>query len=118
MDSTIEAVIIKGGANGIGLAVAQTLAASGGWDIYLIDMDQQGGEAAAVSVPATFHMVDVHRSRRTAYENQFGDVTGRYHAIDRMSFQDVLLPGCDAMDIWVNTCSVLAGNEDYGARHR
>ena len=42
----------------MGLAVAQALAARGNWDIHLIDMNPTAGEAAAASLPATFHQAD------------------------------------------------------------
>jgi len=39
----------------MGLAVAQALSKRGSWDIHIIDMNTSAGEAAATSLPATFH---------------------------------------------------------------
>ncbi|KAI1077103.1 hypothetical protein F5B20DRAFT_593131 [Whalleya microplaca] len=64
MTSTAKTAIITGGANGIGLAVAQALATRGEWEIHLIDLNAAAGNAAASSLGATFHEVDV-----TAYQS-------------------------------------------------
>ncbi|KAI1340811.1 hypothetical protein F5Y15DRAFT_414531 [Xylariaceae sp. FL0016] len=55
----IKTAVITGGASGIGLAVAQALAARGSWDIHLLDINQDAGAAAAASISATFHLVDI-----------------------------------------------------------
>ncbi|KAI1323642.1 hypothetical protein F5Y16DRAFT_332462 [Xylariaceae sp. FL0255] len=59
MVSSPKTAIITGGASGFGLAVAQSLKARGGWDIHLLDLNPLTGQAAASSLGATFHEVNV-----------------------------------------------------------
>ncbi|KAK7733094.1 hypothetical protein SLS53_008282 [Cytospora paraplurivora] len=52
--------LITGGAGGMGLAVAQALAAQGGWQIHILDLKVDEGNQAAHSLPqTTFHRVDL-----------------------------------------------------------
>lgn len=55
-----KVALITGGSGGSGLAVAQALAARGGWQIHLLDIKADDGERAAASLPdATFHRADL-----------------------------------------------------------
>ncbi|KAK7527313.1 uncharacterized protein IWZ02DRAFT_487167 [Phyllosticta citriasiana] len=57
-----KVVIITGGANGIGLAVAKSLSerTASPWHIHIVDANPSAGAAAAASLPhATFHHADV-----------------------------------------------------------
>ncbi|KAI3394651.1 hypothetical protein diail_2461 [Diaporthe ilicicola] len=56
--------IITGGSRGMGLAVAQALAAKGGWRINLIDIKDEEGRRAADSLPNTTY----HRANLVDYE--------------------------------------------------
>ncbi|TPX14823.1 uncharacterized protein E0L32_004932 [Thyridium curvatum] len=69
-----KSAIITGGASGMGLAVAQALAARGGWDLHLVDLNAEAGKAAASSLPgATFHQADAtkYASLAAAFEAAF-----------------------------------------------
>lgn len=60
MPAEQKVALITGGASGMGLAVARSLAARGGWDLHLLDLNLTAGAAAAESLPsATFHQVDI-----------------------------------------------------------
>jgi NAD(P)-dependent dehydrogenase (short-subunit alcohol dehydrogenase family) len=59
MSPIIKTAIITGGASGMGLAVAESLAARGGWDLHLIDMNATAGEKVASSLSATFHQCNI-----------------------------------------------------------
>ncbi len=48
-----KAVLITGGASGIGFAAAQAFAAAGA-DVAIADIDRQGGESAAISLSNTY----------------------------------------------------------------
>ncbi|ROV97114.1 hypothetical protein VMCG_07528 [Cytospora schulzeri] len=55
-----KVAVITGGCGGIGFAVAQALAARGGWQIHLIDIKEEDGNQAASSLPrATFHRANL-----------------------------------------------------------
>ncbi|KAI5925360.1 hypothetical protein F4810DRAFT_75735 [Camillea tinctor] len=65
--------IISGGASGIGLALAESLARKD-WVVHIFDLDKEKGEAATNQIPATvFHQVDVNswQSLSSAFENVF-----------------------------------------------
>ncbi|KAF2404509.1 3-beta-hydroxysteroid dehydrogenase [Trichodelitschia bisporula] len=55
-----KVALITGGASGMGLAVAEALSARGGWDLHLLDLNTERGEAAAKSVSGSFHKTDVN----------------------------------------------------------
>ena len=57
LDSTISA-IVTGGASGLGLATAKTLAATG-VRVTIFDLNQQAGEAAAAAIGGQFAAVDI-----------------------------------------------------------
>ncbi|KAF2430452.1 NAD(P)-binding protein [Tothia fuscella] len=55
-----KVAIITGGASGMGLAVAEALAARGDWELHLLDVNEERGNSAAASVKnAKFHKTDV-----------------------------------------------------------
>ncbi|KUI58312.1 Short-chain dehydrogenase reductase 5 [Cytospora mali] len=59
-NDTVKVAVITGGSRGIGLTVAKTLAARGGWQIHLIDIKEDVGTQAASSLPnTTFHKANV-----------------------------------------------------------
>lgn len=59
--TTYKVALITGGSGGIGLAVAQALAAQGTWHIHLVDIKADAGAQAARALGpnATFHCVDL-----------------------------------------------------------
>lgn len=74
MASGRKVALITGGASGMGLAVATSLAARGGWDLHLVDLNPSAGAAAAQSLPsATFHQADItdYDSLAKAFKNSF-----------------------------------------------
>jgi len=71
--------LITGGASGLGLAVAKSLA-SQGWQISIADMNTSAGEAAAVSLSATFHKTDV--TDYTSLSMTFDSTFKQYGHID------------------------------------
>lgn len=76
--------IITGGASGMGLAVAQALAARGGWELHLIDLNQVAGKAAASSLPcAHFHRADAtnYTSLAAAFKEAFESSNGQLHFV-------------------------------------
>ena len=60
MASEKKVALITGGASGMGYAVAEALSSQGDWDIHLLDMTTERGNAAAERLNATFHTVDVN----------------------------------------------------------
>ena len=50
MAPTRKVALITGGASGMGLAVAQALAARGEWDIHIVDMNVAAGEAVRANI--------------------------------------------------------------------
>ncbi|KAI1263709.1 NAD(P)-binding protein [Xylariaceae sp. FL1019] len=79
--SASKTAIITGGASGMGLAVAQSLKAKGGWDIHLFDLNPASGQAAADSLSATFHKVDV-----TNYDSLGAAFKAAYSKHERLDF--------------------------------
>ncbi|ROW00672.1 hypothetical protein VSDG_03228 [Cytospora chrysosperma] len=58
--NTERVAIITGGSGGMGLAVAQALAARGGWQIHIFDIKEEDGRKVASSLPrTTFHKANV-----------------------------------------------------------
>jgi NAD(P)-dependent dehydrogenase (short-subunit alcohol dehydrogenase family) len=51
--------LVTGGSNGIGAAVVRALAARGGWDIVVADIDEEAGGAIAAEVGGLFVRTDV-----------------------------------------------------------
>lgn len=68
-----KTAIITGGASGMGLAVARALAARGGWDLHLVDMNAGMGAKAAASLSATFHQADVtkYNAQASVFKDAF-----------------------------------------------
>jgi NAD(P)-dependent dehydrogenase (short-subunit alcohol dehydrogenase family) len=69
-----KVAFITGGASGMGLAVAEALAARGDWEFHLVDLNAEAGKKAANSLPsAHFHQNNVtdYSSLTSAYENAF-----------------------------------------------
>ena len=63
----------------MGLAVAKALAARGGWNIHLLDLNEKSGKAAAEEVAnSTFHQTNVtdYDSLATVFQKVF-DAEGR-----------------------------------------
>jgi NAD(P)-dependent dehydrogenase (short-subunit alcohol dehydrogenase family) len=65
----------------VGLAVAEALQARQGWDIHLLDMNQETGNEAAKRLQATFHKVDV--TDYSTLSNTFRDI---FKATRRLDF--------------------------------
>jgi NAD(P)-dependent dehydrogenase (short-subunit alcohol dehydrogenase family) len=81
MSKNSQVAIITGGASGIGFAVGEALSARNDWTIHLLDRDVAKGQAAANSMKAKFHEVDVanYASLATAFASI-------YAAHGRLSF--------------------------------
>lgn len=79
MPSQKKAALITGGASGMGLAVATSLAARSDWELHLVDLNPSAGAAAAQSLPsAVFHQADVanYDSLASTFKDMFRE-TGR-----------------------------------------
>ncbi|KAL2014361.1 hypothetical protein VTN00DRAFT_1886 [Thermoascus crustaceus] len=71
-----KVAVITGGASGMGLAVAKALAESGGWNVHLLDINEERGIQAAKELPnASFHKTDVNQysSLATTFKTIFID---------------------------------------------
>jgi len=81
MSEKDKVAIITGGASGIGFAVGKALRARNDWRIYLLDRDVEKGQAAADSIEAKFHEVDV--SNYASLATAFAQI---YAAHEKLSF--------------------------------
>lgn len=71
---------LRDSASGMGLAVAKALAERGGWDVHLLDINEERGIQAAKELPnASFHKTDVNQysSLATTFKTIFID-SGRF----------------------------------------
>ena len=60
MTFAVKSSLGLGGASGMGLAVAKALAARGGWNIHLLDLNAERVKEAAKEVTgSTFHQTNV-----------------------------------------------------------
>ena len=80
-----KSAFITGGASGMGLAVAEALAARTheAWDLHLVDLNAEAGAQAASAVKnAHFHQADVtsYESLTSAFENAFA-ISGRFDLV-------------------------------------
>lgn len=81
MASEKKVALITGGASGLGLAVASSLAARGDWELHLVDLNATAGAAAVDSVPFTFfHQADITDYRSLA--QSFKDTFARTRRLD------------------------------------
>lgn len=73
MPTTQKVALITGGASGMGLAVASTLASKGDWSVHILDLNAERGNAAAKSIGAMFHETNVntYSSLATAFKAVF-----------------------------------------------
>lgn len=65
----------------MGLAVCEALAAKGGWDVHMFDMNAERGAEVASKISATFHQTDV-----TNYESLSGAFRDVFKANRRLDF--------------------------------
>lgn len=79
---TPKIALITGGASGMGLAVAKSLAAQGSWHIHLLDIHPDRGTEAANGLHphATFHKVDISNYNDLAAV--FQEVFQRHRRLD------------------------------------
>ncbi|KAL1853905.1 hypothetical protein Daus18300_011647 [Diaporthe australafricana] len=92
--------VITGGSRGMGLAVAQALAAKGGWKINLIDIKDEEGKRAADSLSNTTY----HRANLVNYE----EVTA--------AFKKAFLDGNNRLDFVFANAGVIESSNLY-AKH-
>lgn len=59
MASNKKVAIITGGVSGMGLAVSEALAATGDWNVHMLDMNAERGNEVATRINAAFHQTDV-----------------------------------------------------------
>ncbi|KAH6973747.1 hypothetical protein BKA56DRAFT_491940 [Ilyonectria sp. MPI-CAGE-AT-0026] len=123
-----KVALITGGASGMGLAVAQTLA-SKGWTVHVLDFNKEAGVATERSLAnSKFHQVDVTswKSLSEAFKNAFSQ-TGRLDfvfanagIVERDNFYDTpdsddIPPEPKQKTLGVNLNSVI--NQSYLALH-
>lgn len=123
-----KVALITGGASGMGLAVAQTLA-SKGWTIHVLDFNKEAGVATERSLANTkFHQVDVTswESLSEAFKNAFSQagrldfVFANAGIVERDNFYDTpdsddIPPEPKQTTLDVNLNSVI--NQSYLALH-
>ncbi len=102
-DATGEVLVVTGGSNGIGAAVANAFTAAGGTSV-VIDVSPPGEEHRAVD----FHSVDV--SDRAAVYTAFDAIAARYGRIDGLVCAAAVQPRADVLatdpDMWRRTLAV------------
>ena len=126
--SNNKVALITGGASGMGLAVAQTLAPKG-WTVHLLDFNEKAGATVTQSLPnSKFHKVDVTswESLSKAFEAVFSEngrldfVFANAGIVERDNFYDTpdsdgIPPEPNQKTIDVNLKAVI--NQSYLALH-
>jgi NAD(P)-dependent dehydrogenase (short-subunit alcohol dehydrogenase family) len=81
-----KVALITGGASGMGLAVAQRLAATGTWTLHLVDLNQEAGDAAVEALSASGAAAHFHAVNVTSYESLSGAFEAAFKVGGRLDF--------------------------------